>query len=50
MTWDHFQTGFCEVGFFCLGGEPNSLGWGVLVFGGISVVAIVLAIIRKLSD
>jgi hypothetical protein len=38
--WDAFIVGFCKVDFLCYDGEPNWLGWGVVGFGTLIVLAI----------
>tara|TARA_B100001971_G_scaffold81036_1_gene74816 strand:+ start:109 stop:258 length:150 start_codon:yes stop_codon:yes gene_type:complete len=34
--WDSFISGFCKVEFLCYTGEPNWLGW-LVVIGAIIV-------------
>ena len=29
--WNKFISGFCKVKFLCFAGNPNWLGWGLLV-------------------
>ena len=31
--WNAFKVGFCKVEFLCYAGDPNWLGWAVMVFG-----------------
>jgi hypothetical protein len=43
--WDSFIDGFCKVEFLCYAGDPNWLGWIVLLFGGlVALVAAFLAL------
>tara|TARA_B100000959_G_C14884837_1_gene584142 strand:+ start:816 stop:1016 length:201 start_codon:yes stop_codon:yes gene_type:complete len=36
LMWDSFISGFCKVEFLCYTGEPNWLGW-LVVIGAIIV-------------
>jgi hypothetical protein len=41
---DGFINGFCKVEFLCYAGDPNRLGWVVLVIGGLLLWSVGLAI------
>ena len=48
--WDEFINGYCKVEFLCYGGEPNWLGWVVMIGIGLSILGFVIGIcsgIRK---
>ena len=42
--WDSFINGYCKVEFLCHGGEPNWLGWVVIVFAGLFLLGFVIGI------
>jgi len=44
--WNNFIVGFCKVEFLCYAGEPNWLGWAVMVFGLLFVMFIFARITR----
>ncbi len=52
--WDEFIFGFCKVQFLCYAGEPNWLGWLVLVAGppavlfGLLIFAKVVQVLDRL--
>lgn len=35
--FDGFISSFCKVEFLCYAGDPNWLGWMVLVMGGLGL-------------
>ncbi|MGB1876020.1 MAG: hypothetical protein ACPHGY_03710 [Rhodospirillaceae bacterium] len=41
---DGFINGFCKVEFLCYAGDPNWLGWIVLVIGGLFLLMVGLVI------
>jgi len=45
MMWELFVTEFCKVQFLCYHGEPNWLGWVVLIAFGFFVVGLCMAIV-----
>ena len=36
--WRDFIIGFCKVEFLCYAGEPNWLGWAVLIGGLLGII------------
>jgi len=49
-TWHNFVVGFCKVKFLCWHGEPNWLGWIVIVVGGLMTFMICWALIAYIFD
>ena len=43
-AWHSFLGSFCKVGVICYQGEPNWLGWTVVIVGGILAVTTVLSL------
>jgi hypothetical protein len=48
--WDNFISGFCKVEFLCWEGEPNWLGWIVLVFLAFWILAIVINVYFSITE
>jgi hypothetical protein len=40
--WTDFIAGFCKVELLCYGGDPNWLGWAVVVIFGIPITLLAL--------
>jgi len=36
--WNKFISGFCKVKFLCFAGNPNWLGWGLLVLAILDLI------------
>lgn len=48
VAWHSFLESFCKVGVLCYQGEPNWLGWTVVIVGGILAVTTVLSMLLGL--
>ena len=48
--WDSFISGFCKVAFLCYAGDPNWLGWIVLVIFALIIFAIGFALVTAPRD
>ena len=48
LLWNDFVIGYCKVDVVCWAGEPNWLGWLILIFGVLYILRSMLrTIIRK---
>ncbi len=48
--WAKFIYGFCKVEFLCYAGEPNWLGWAVMVVGVYYVLRTLSSMWQRAGD
>ena len=48
--WQKLTFEFCKVSVVCWNGEPNWLGWIILVFAALIVLGVIVGILSALAN